>query len=119
MLRTLLQNLQADSGSKMTEQLSACMNGLRQSLEPLRSQLSNLRYPFEHCEKGLTIAGYLFHDGELPDEPYALYELADSVDDNLRLLSYRILGRLCTVALGIEEVLGVQCQADSPAQEAS
>lgn len=118
-LRTLLQNLQSDSGSKMTEQLTACMNGLRQSLEPLRSQLSNLRYPFEHCEEGLTIAGYLFQDGELPDEPYALYELADSVDDNLRLLSYRILGRLCTVALGIEEVLGVQCQADSPAQEAS
>ena len=114
-LRTLLQNAEGDSSSKLIEQIAACMAGLRQSLEPIRSQLSNLPYPFEHCEEGLTISGYLFYDGELPDDPYQLNDLTDTLDDNLRSLNYRILGRLCTVALCIEDLVGVQCREEAAA----
>ena len=110
-LRTLLQNLQNDNDGKLAVQIERCTGELRRTLEPLRSRLSNLPYPFEHCEQGLTISGYLFHDGAMPEEPYPLCGLADTVDENLRLLIYRILGRLCTVALGVEEIVNAPCHA--------
>lgn len=114
-LRTLLLNQSNNNDSKVAAQVTACMGELHRLLKPLRAEFADRPYPFEHCEQGLDIAGYLFGEDELPNHPQRLSELADGVDDRLRLLSERILGRLCATALGIEERVGVNCQAEDTA----
>lgn len=107
---TLLQNLDNKDDQKVREQLEKAMDALRGIISPLLSQLSNVPFPFEHSEGRLTLAGYLYRDAELPDNPYAMHQLADYLDDDLRAVFYRILGRLCAIALQLEQLFGLECK---------
>lgn len=114
MCLSLLENGNESEG--LYREAPKVMTELCQQIQSLQQNFQGLTYPFEHLEKDMTLSRFLCEKSPDPDNPGEVYEATSTLIDNFYQLYERILGRLCEIAVAVEEALGLdRLQIPKPA----
>ncbi len=103
---SLLQNGNESEG--LFRETRSSMEEMRKQLRSMRESFKNKAYPFEHLEKDMTLGKFLCEKVPRSDNPGEMYEAVTSLIDNYYQLYRRVMGRLCEMAIAVEEHLGLE-----------
>ncbi len=102
---SLLENGNESEG--LYRETHKIMAELCQQIPILQEPFRNLNYPFEHLEQGMTLGRFLCNQTPDSENPGQVYEATSTLIENFYQLYERIMGRLCEMAVAVEEMQGL------------
>jgi len=105
MCLSLLENGNESEG--LYREAPKVMTELCDQIQSLRQTFEGLTYPFEHLEEDMTLSRFLCEKDPDPESPGEIYVATSTLIENFYQLHERIMGRLCEIAVAVEEVLGL------------
>jgi hypothetical protein len=103
---------ESNDNPQLISQITDRMAEMKDHILHLRESFEGILYPFDHARADISVADYLLKaipDGE---NPFELYEAADSIGNALPPMQARVTGRLCQIAEMVETHCGLPLLED-------
>jgi Zn-dependent protease with chaperone function len=103
---------ESNDNPQLISQITDRMAEMKNHILHLRESFEGILYPFDHACADISVADYLLKaipDGE---NPFELYEAADSIGNALPPMQARVTGRLCQIAEMVETHFGLPLLED-------
>ena len=103
---------ESNDNPQLISQITDRMAEMKDHILHLRESFEGILYPFDHARADISVADYLLK--EIPDgeNPFELYEAADSIGNALPPMQARVTGRLCQIAEMVETHCGLPLLED-------
>ncbi len=103
---------ESNDNPQLISQITDRMAEMKDHILHLRESFEGILYPFDHARAEISVADYLLK--EIPDgeNPFELYEAADSIGNALPPMQARVTGRLCQIAEMVETHCGLPLLED-------
>jgi hypothetical protein len=98
---------ESNDNPQLITQITDRMAEMKDHILHLRESFEGILYPFDHARADISVADYLLKaipDGE---NPFELYEAADTIGNALPPMQARVTGRLCQIAEMVETHFGL------------
>jgi hypothetical protein len=98
---------ESNDNPQLISQITDRMAEMKDHILHLRESFEGILYPFDHARADISVADYLLKaipDGE---NPFELYEAADTIGNALPPMQARVTGRLCQIAEMVETHFGL------------
>ena len=114
---TLVQHLVANNQDK---DVAIAVENLARELFPLlqraRSAFQNLKYPYDHASKDMSLSNFLVPEVPIKEDLASLYHAANQLIESTPALYQRLLGDLVQIATAVETAVGLGKTAPSANQ---
>ena len=117
---TLVQHLVANNQDK---DVAIAVENLARELFPLlqraRSAFQNLKYPYDHASKDMSLSNFLVPEVPIREDLASLYHAANQLIESTPTLYQRLLGDLVQIATAVETAVGLDKAAPNANQPAA
>lgn len=97
---------------QLISQITDRMAEMKDHILHLRESFEGIQYPFDHARADISVADYLLKSIPDGENPFELYEAADSIGNALPPMQARVTGRLCQIAEIVETHFGLPLLED-------
>ncbi len=103
---------ESNDNPQLISQITDRMAEMKDHILHLRESFEGIQYPFDHARADISVADYLLKSIPDGDNPFELYEAADSIGNALPPMQARVTGRLCQIAEMVETHCGLPLLED-------
>jgi len=83
------------------------MGRVSKLLAEIRGSFESVPFPFEHAKGTMSIATFIYENEPDAENPWQLYDAADTLGQTVFRLYGRVLGRLAEIAEQVERLAGL------------
>ncbi len=98
---------ESNDNPQLISQITDRMAEMKDHILHLRESFEGILYPFDHARADISVADYLLKTIPDGENPFELYEAADSIGNALPPMQARVTGRLCQIAEMVETHCGL------------
>ncbi|MFO1000370.1 MAG: M48 family metalloprotease [Planctomycetaceae bacterium] len=103
---------ESNDNPQLISQITDRMAEMKDHILHLRESFEGILYPFDHARADISVADYLLKSIPDGENPFELYEAADSIGNALPPMQARVTGRLCQIAEMVETHCGLPLLED-------
>ena len=103
---------ESNDNPQLISQITDRMAEMKDHILHLRESFEAILYPFDHARADISVADYLLKTIPDGENPFELYEAADSIGNALPPMQARVTGRLCQIAEMVETHFGLPLLGD-------